>query len=101
MFKGCFVAQGQPPKRCPEGGGLVHPLPVKIGLSAKKHVPTNFVTTEDPKNHNVQIYVFYELRSLILILCSAVEMDGSLNKSDRINFSKLKIFKMFVSPFFE
>ena len=28
-------------------------------------------------------------------------MGCSLDKSDRINFSKLKIFKMFVSPFFE
>ena len=59
------------------------------------------MTTEDPKNQNIQIYVFYELRSLILSLVLAVEMDGSLNKSDRINFSKLKIFKMLISPFFE
>ena len=28
-------------------------------------------------------------------------MDGSLNKFNKINFSKLKIFKMFISPFFE
>ena len=83
------------------GWGAGSPPPSQNWVKRKKRVPTNFVTTEDPKNHNVQIYVFYELRSLILILFSAFEMDGSLNKSDRINFSKLKIFKMFVSPFFE
>ena len=59
----------------------------------------NFVTRVDPLNQNIQIYVFYELRFLILIFWSAVEMGGSLDESDRINFSNLKIFKMFIYLF--
>ena len=57
------------------------------------------MTRVDPLNQNIQIYVFYELRFLILIFWSAVEMGGSLDESDRINFSNLKIFKMFIYLF--
>ena len=37
----------------------------------------------------------------LLKFASADEMGGSLDKFDQINSSKLKIFKMFISPFFE